>query len=49
MKSSGNGLLVCVTFDMTLDLFTRRESVCVHAFIEVEMKLNSFYSAVPPL
>lgn len=29
MKSSGSGLLVCVTFDMTLDLFTRGERVYV--------------------
>lgn len=35
MKSSGNGLFVGVTFDVTLDLFTRRESVCVRAFSEV--------------
>lgn len=26
-KSAGEGLFVCATFDMTLDLFTRRESV----------------------
>lgn len=49
MKSSGNGLFVCVTFDMTPDLFTRGERVCVRAFSAVEMKLSSFYSAVTPL
>lgn len=26
MESAGKGPFVCATFDMTLDLFTRRES-----------------------